>query len=322
MYEQTNTMMETKTSFQIPQLLDGDNFTSEDLADDMEGLRLSFTRIKIPGGGHLQFEIPSGNPDVPDYAPYLEGVILYSHNSNAYWPEGSEYDDDQPPLCQSFDGKVGYGEPGGTCADCVLNQFGSDGNNKGKACKNMRMLYLLRSGEYMPIQIALPPTSLTPYTRFVNEAFLSRRRKVCTGVVRIGLKKAVSGSHEYCVATFTKIADFAGEDLAHIRAYADGFVAQIKDINAQRAQAGAAASNIIGDSVKIADCRNIVILPDLQLLFQKKSIDQGVVLSGKAALRFGQRDGNRGLRRRPCFPFFFLNAGDRIRREVLPVLHQ
>ena len=142
---------------------------------------------------------------------------------------------------------VSYGEPGGTCADCVLNQFGSDGNNKGKACKNMRMLYLLRSGEYMPIQIALPPTSLTPYTRFVNEAFLSRRRKVCTGVVRIGLKKAVSGSHEYCVATFTKIADFAGEDLAHIRAYADGFVAQIKDINAQRAQAGAAASNIIGD---------------------------------------------------------------------------
>lgn len=111
----------------------------------------------------------------------------------------------------------------------------------------MRMLYLLRSGEYMPIQIALPPTSLMPYTRFVNEAFLSRRRKVCTGVVRIGLKKAVSGSHEYCVATFTKIADFAGEDLAHIRAYADGFVAQIKDINAQRAQAGAAASSIIGD---------------------------------------------------------------------------
>ena len=27
----------------------------------------------------------------------------------------------------------------------------------------MRMLYLLRSGEYMPIQIALPPTSLMPY---------------------------------------------------------------------------------------------------------------------------------------------------------------
>ena len=28
MYEQTNTMMETKTSFQIPQLLDVDDLTS------------------------------------------------------------------------------------------------------------------------------------------------------------------------------------------------------------------------------------------------------------------------------------------------------
>ena len=56
MYEQTNTMMETKTLFQIPQLLDGDAFTSEDLADDMEGLRLSFTRIKIPGG-HLPYDL-------------------------------------------------------------------------------------------------------------------------------------------------------------------------------------------------------------------------------------------------------------------------
>ena len=31
MYEQTNTMMETKTIFQIPQLLDGDDFTVKTL---------------------------------------------------------------------------------------------------------------------------------------------------------------------------------------------------------------------------------------------------------------------------------------------------
>lgn len=135
MYEQTNTMMETKTTFQIPQLLDGDDFTSEDLADDMEGLRLSFTRIKIPGGGHLQFEIPSGNPDVPDYAPYLEGVILYSHNSNAYWPEGSEYDDDQPPLCQSFDGKVGYGEPGAPARTAFSTSSAAMGTTRGRRAR-------------------------------------------------------------------------------------------------------------------------------------------------------------------------------------------
>lgn len=91
MYEQTNTMMETKTLFQIPQLLDGDAFTSEDLADDMEGLRLSFTRIKIPGGGHLQFEIPSGNPDVPDYAPYSKRKVelpIMSRHFLHFWRNG------------------------------------------------------------------------------------------------------------------------------------------------------------------------------------------------------------------------------------------
>ena len=250
MYEQNTSMMNIpeQNAFLLPAMVEGD-FSSEEIAEDADGLQMmSFQRVKIPAGGQLQFEIPTEDPDNPDYARTLEGVILYNHAACTLWPEGSEYDEDTKPLCSSVDGKTGIGEPGGACATCPMNEYGSarDGG-RGKACKNMRDIYLLRSGEYMPIQIALPPTSLTPYTRFVNEAFLSRRRKVCTGVVRIGLKKAVSGSHEYCVATFTKIADFAGEDLAHIRAYADGFVAQIKDINAQRAQAGAAASSIIGD---------------------------------------------------------------------------
>ncbi len=69
------------------------------------------------------------------------------------------------------------------------------------------------------------------------------------------------------------------------------------------------------DGVKIADCRNIIILPDLSFFFQKKSIESGRGTerqSGAALLRSEGRE--QGLRRRPCFPFFFLNAGDRIRR--------
>ena len=236
MYEQTNTMMENKTSFQIPQLLDGDDFTSEDLADDMEGLRLSFTRIKIPGGGHLQFEIPSGNPDVPDYAPYLEGVILYSHNSNAYWPEGSEYDDNVPPFCQSFDGKQGYGEPGGVCAACAFNQFGSTANGSGKACKNMRQIYLLRSGEYLPLQLSLPPTSLRPFNDFMNLAFVARRRPSYSAIVEIGLKRAESGGYTYSVATFRKVRDLDGEDLAAVKSYSMNFKEQVKTLLVQRAE--------------------------------------------------------------------------------------
>jgi hypothetical protein len=171
-------------------------------------------------------------------------VILANHNANAYWP-GSEYDDNTPPLCQSVDGKTGYGEPGGLCADCALNQYGSSERGSGKACKNMRVIYLLRSGEYMPLQLSLPPTSISPYTRFVNAAFVSRRKRLCSSVVQIGLKKVSNGSHEYSVATFTKLYDFAGEDLAAIRSYADGFLAQVKEMNRQRAIANESTADAI-----------------------------------------------------------------------------
>jgi len=97
--------------FELPEMGDSD-FSNEELAEDMDGLTMSFPRIKIPAGGVLQFEIPNGDPQHPDYSPTLTGVILFSHASCVYWPEGDEYSDDVPPLCSSVDGKQGYGEPG------------------------------------------------------------------------------------------------------------------------------------------------------------------------------------------------------------------
>lgn len=186
-----NETLAERTAFIIPKVSDS-KFSSAELADDMDGLQLSFQRAKIPGGGVLQFELPGEDPENPDYVQTLEGVILFNHSANSYWPAGSEYDDNTPPQCQSVDGKVGYGDPGGICEACDYNKFGSDPNGGGKACKNMRVLYLLRSGEMMPIQLSLPPTSIRPYTTFVNSAFLLRGRRVCSGLVQIGLRKGSS----------------------------------------------------------------------------------------------------------------------------------
>lgn len=201
--------------FVLPEMGDAD-FSSEELAEDRDGFTMSFPRIKIPAGGVLQFELPTGDPQHPDYSPTLTGVILFNHASCAYWPEGDEYSDDVPPLCSSVDGKQGYGEPGGVCEACALSQFGSASNGRGKACKNMRVLYLLRSGEMMPIQLSLPPTSIRPYTTFVNSAFLLRGRRVCSGLVQIGLRKGSSNGFTYSVATFKKLRDFEGEELAQV----------------------------------------------------------------------------------------------------------
>ena len=236
MNEQKNMMVEDQKRFVLPQMIGMDG-GDDDLADDMEGLQLSFPQIKVPGGGSLVWELPSGDPQNPNYEKYLEGVILFSHNSNAYWPEGSEYDDNVPPLCQSVDGKEGYGEPGGLCLDCLQNQYGSSQKGAGKACKNMRTIYLLRSGELMPYRIPLPPTSIKPYTDFVNTAFLFRKRRIFSGAVRIGLTRETNTrlNKDYSVVNFTKLYDFEGEELAQIRSFAGGFITQIKQMNQQRA---------------------------------------------------------------------------------------
>lgn len=231
-----NEALVAQENFLLPGLsVDNAEFTQEDLAEDRDGIQLSLPRVKIPAGGALQFELPGTNPEDPDYAKTLEGVILYSHAAGAYWQEGEEYDENSAPLCSSVDGKNGIGSPGGTCATCPFNQFRSAADGKGKACKNMRNLYLLRSGEFMPLQVTLPPTSLRPYNEFYNLAFATRNRATYGSVVRFGLKRVDNGSNIYSVATFDKLFDFTGEQLSQVKAVAATFREQIKMMLQQRA---------------------------------------------------------------------------------------
>lgn len=242
-----NALMESDNNFHLPNWVNEADFSNDDLADEMAGLQLNFQRVKIPTGGNLQFEIPSDDPEDPDYVKTIEGVILYNHAAGTYWPEGSEYDDDVAPLCSSSEGVLGVGNPGGACADCQLNAWGSGEGGKGKACKNMRMLYILRDGEFMPLQLTLPPTSIRPFTNFYNSVFASRRRGTCGSLVSIGLKRVDNGIHLYSVATFRKLYDFSGEQLAQIKAYANNFKEQVKEMLQQRTAEAISKPNNFGE---------------------------------------------------------------------------
>lgn len=112
-----NTAIAESAQFILPTVTES-IFTTEDLAEDMEGLQLTFPKVKIPGGGVLQFEVSSDDPERPNYVPELEGILLFNHPANAYWQEGEEYEDGTPPQCQSLNSKIGYGNPGGLCASC------------------------------------------------------------------------------------------------------------------------------------------------------------------------------------------------------------
>ena len=241
--QQNVTTLAEYKPFTLPTPMDA-SFDAADVAEDLEGLELSFPRVKIPGGGVPQFKMPGEDPDHPTYVGEIEGIILYNHSANACWPEGSEYDDNTPPQCQSMDGKQGYGNPGLLCEACGNNEFGSSG--KGKLCKNMRMLYILRSEESIPLQLALPPTSIKPFKNFVNMTFALRRRPVYGSLVKITLKPVSSNGFDYSVAVFNRVRDFAGEELAAVKTYAEGFRKMVKEMLEQRTQAQAeAAANII-----------------------------------------------------------------------------
>ena len=105
MYEQNTSMVAAneQNKFLLPAMVEGD-FSRDEIAEDADGLQMmSFQRVKIPAGGALQFEVPTEDPDNPDYTRALEGIILYNHSAYTLWPEGSEYDEDTKPLCSSVD---------------------------------------------------------------------------------------------------------------------------------------------------------------------------------------------------------------------------
>ena len=65
MYNQNSDLMKQE-KFMLPTMIESD-FSAEELAEDADGLQMSFPRVKIPAGGTLQFEMPSDDPDNPDY---------------------------------------------------------------------------------------------------------------------------------------------------------------------------------------------------------------------------------------------------------------
>ena len=164
---------------------------NESMAEELEGLEGGFDRVKIPAGGATMFELPGDDADEPETVKEFSAVILYHHPVLQYYKEkytgGSN-----PPDCGSFDGVNGEGDPGGVCAKCPLNQFGS-GENNAKACKNRRRIFLLREGEMFPLILSLPTGSMKEFSRYIKR-LLSKGRKSNMVVTRFSLRKATNSS--------------------------------------------------------------------------------------------------------------------------------
>ena len=161
------------------------------IATELNGLDITFDRVNIPAAGGQAFEVPGEMPGETDMVKEFTGVILFHHPLFTYWRERYAGGNNAPD-CGSYDGVTGVGNPGGSCAHCPLNQFGS-GENGGKACKNKRRIYILREGELIPILLTLPIGSMRAFAVYVKR-LLAKGKKSSSVVTKFSLQKATNAN--------------------------------------------------------------------------------------------------------------------------------
>jgi hypothetical protein len=101
----------------------------------------------------------------------ITGTIVYFHKARGYW----ETEGEKIPTCSSMNGKIGLQRIGETetmevaCATCPHNQFGSDPKGGGgKACKEMRRIFLVEKDAILPAILNIPPTSLKAFDTYMS----------------------------------------------------------------------------------------------------------------------------------------------------------
>ncbi len=184
------------------QLGNADDFAASEV---LAGLGIHFARAKVPSGGGLSFELTEEDADGNTDSKEITAVILYHHPLQTYYR--SQYNGgNERPDCGSMDGVTGSGTPGGICASCRLNQFGTAENN-GKACKQRHRLYILREGEYFPMILDLPTGSVKGFGSYMKR-LINRRRNPSLVVTSFKLQKALSaGGISYSQVVFNNVRD-------------------------------------------------------------------------------------------------------------------
>jgi hypothetical protein len=125
-------------------------------------------RIQVPSAGS-RIWTATGTDGEETARKTLEGIIVHIARRRACWSSSEPNGD--PPQCASRDCRHGVGTPGGECPRCPLNVFGTarkadGGPGRGKACKETRLLFLLREGRLLPDVVTIPASSLKPLRQF------------------------------------------------------------------------------------------------------------------------------------------------------------
>lgn len=193
------------------------------LADALGGDALSFKdldRVKVPSGGGTMWTVPTLHGE--EGKKFVEGVIIERATRRAYWPyalEDKPDDADGKPECQSFDGVMGIGDPGGDCSACPFNEFDTDvKGGPGKACKETRQLFVLTKDDLLPLVLTVPPGSLANVKAYLLR-LLRAQLTVDSVVTKIGLEKVTGGKTPFSRVTFEAAEKLTPEARQRTKAY-------------------------------------------------------------------------------------------------------
>ena len=200
------------------------------LASNLGGLEISvfdLETIRIPAGGGLNWQILT--PEGEESAKTINGILVGTQMTRAYWSTPIEESGGAPPDCSSPDNNTGYGNPGGSCRTCPYAKFGSDHRGRGQACKQVLRLFFLRDGQVLPSVIPLPPTSHKACKQYLL-GLASRGVQARTVITEIGLAKTKNQDGvAYSQATFKAAGGASEEAIAIASAVATNMVPLLKN---------------------------------------------------------------------------------------------
>lgn len=210
-----------------------DEEMAELLAESLDGTDLEvrdFPSIRVPSGGDTAFKVIRDGEE--QYVKTLTGVLVHHKAQRVYWvdPEPSN----KAPDCSSSDGKRPVADglfgvngeraaenPTGLCANCPMAQAGSDPNpkNRGAACKDQKLLFLVQPGEMLPSVVVAPPSSLREVKQFMI-SLVNSRTPWWSVEVELSLEKATNAAG----ISFAKInlkpkGKLEGEDAKAVKDY-------------------------------------------------------------------------------------------------------
>ena len=118
---------------------------------------------------------------------FLEGVILGMAYGRSAFPYAFRAGPPGPASCQSWDGRTGYGDPGGDCSTCPLTAPEYEPRRNDPRCSPRAWMVFQQTGQMLPTLLIVPVTSIDVLRQFQLSLLAIRGQQPWDMVVRLRL---------------------------------------------------------------------------------------------------------------------------------------